>query len=58
MKSVSWLLLMLALLCSGQVTEQWFGTGPPQLLTSAEAMIPLMTWSDYAALAKNLTGPR
>jgi thiol-disulfide isomerase/thioredoxin len=49
---------MLAVTLSGQVTEQWFGTGQPQLLTSDEALIPLMTWSDYAALAKNLTGPR
>jgi peroxiredoxin len=52
------LLLMLALAFSGQPTEQWFGTGQPQLLTSDEGLIPLMTWSDYAALAKNLTGPR
>src|SRR5262249_51372990 len=58
MKSVSWLPLMLAVTLSGQVNEQWFGTGQPQLLTSDEALIPLMTWSDYAALAKNLTGPR
>jgi len=49
---------MLALTLSGQLTEQWFGTGQPQLLTSNEALIPLMTWSDYAALAKNLRGPR
>ena len=58
MKSVWWLSAMLAIALATQTTEQWFATGQPQLLTSNEGLIPLMTWSDYAALAKNLTGPR
>jgi thiol-disulfide isomerase/thioredoxin len=58
MKSVSWLPLMLAITLSSQVTERWFGTGQPELLTSDQGLTPLMTWSEYAALAKNLTGPR
>src|SRR5215471_3721357 len=58
MKSVLWLVLMLAVAAAGQVTEQWFVTGQPQLLTSDVGLIPLMTWSDYSALAKNLTGPK
>ena len=58
MKSVWWLSTTLAFALAGQTTEQWFATGQPQLLTSAEGLIPLMAWSEYAALAKNLTGPR
>ena len=58
MKSVWWLSAMLAFVLAGQATEQWFATGQPELLASDEGLIPLMTWSDYAALAKNLTGPR
>src|SRR6185436_7385252 len=58
MKQILGLPLMLVLALSGQPTEQWFGTGQPELLTSNEGLIPLMTWPDYAALAKQLTGPR
>src|SRR5262249_42282896 len=38
--------------------EQWFATGPPELLSSNVALTPLMTWSEYTALAGNLRGPR
>ena len=58
MTSVWWLSAMLASALAGQATEHWYPTGEPELLASAEALIPLMTWSEYAALAKNLTGPR
>ena len=58
MKPVLSFLLVLALMLSGHQTERWFATGPPQLLTSDEGLIPLMTWPDYAALAKKLTGRR
>jgi hypothetical protein len=56
MKSVWWLSAMLAFALAGQATEQWFATGQPELLASAEGLTPLMAWS--AALAKNLNGPR
>jgi thiol-disulfide isomerase/thioredoxin len=45
-------------LVAGQSPEQWFPTGQPELLASGEALIPLMTWSEYATLAANLKGPR
>ena len=47
---------MLVFVFPGQTTEQWFATGQPELLASAEGLTALMTWSDYAALTKNLTG--
>ena len=59
MKSVSWMSVVLALtFVTGQTREQWFPTGPPELLASDVATIPLMTWADYAALTENLRGPR
>lgn len=58
MKSVWWLSAGLVFALAGQTTEQWFATGKPQLVTSEEGLIPLMAWSEYAALARNLTGPR
>jgi thiol-disulfide isomerase/thioredoxin len=59
MKSVSWMSPVLALgLVTAQSAEQWFPAGQPELLASHEALIPLMTWSEYAALAANLRGPR
>jgi thiol-disulfide isomerase/thioredoxin len=58
MKSAWWLCAFLAFVPVGQSTEQWFPTGQPELLASAEGLIALMTWPDYAALARNLTGPR
>jgi thiol-disulfide isomerase/thioredoxin len=58
MKSAWWLSAMLVFTPADQTTEQWFATGQPELLASAEGLTPLMTWSDYAALTKNLTGPR
>ena len=58
MKSAWWLSAMLVFTLADQTTEQWFATGQPELLASAEGLTPLMTWSDYAALTKNLTGPR
>ena len=59
MKSVSWMSATFALtLVTGQTTEQWFPTGQSALLASDVSLIPLMTWSEYAALAANLRGPR
>jgi thiol-disulfide isomerase/thioredoxin len=56
--SVWWLAGTLTVGLAHQSTEHWFPTGQPQLLTSDEGLIQLMSWPDYAALAKNLTGPR
>jgi len=59
MKFVLWMSAVFALtLLPGQTTEQWFPTGQSELVASDVGLIPLMTWSDYAALAANLRGPR
>jgi thiol-disulfide isomerase/thioredoxin len=58
MKCVSWMSAVFALtLVTGQSAEEWFATGQSELLASNQALIPLMTWSEYAALAANLRGP-
>ena len=59
MKSVSWMPGVIAFtLVTGQTAERWFPTGQSELVASDVGLIPLMTWSDYAALAANLRGPR
>lgn len=57
LKSTWWLWVVLAFAIRIQSPEQWFPTGRPEL-TPDEDLIALMTWTDYAALARNLTGPR